>query len=151
MIRRAIMADRIHRNGTVSILALAVLIITSCIGYRYLQKDSKAKTFTIESTEYEDAFSKAIKTAEQLGFHVYNYDKDIGIIHAKRGADYAEIIELDVFLEKDSPGTLSLLLRVKSNKDHETFIKEFVAAYGKYVKITPIEEEQTRHSPGKPL
>jgi hypothetical protein len=123
-----------------SILSLiSLLAVGCCPGYGYLQKGEKAETFTITGAEYEGAFSKAMKAAGEIGFHVSNFDRSVGSFHARRGAGFTEVTEMEVSLEKDAPGKLTLVLKIKTSKNYDKFVKEFLEAYGRYVKIIPYE------------
>jgi hypothetical protein len=136
------MAHRISKISAICTAGalLTLLFITGCPGHRYLAGGEETRTFTILEAEFDGAFSKAIQTAAEIDFHVSNFSRSSGTIHARRGAGFTEVTEMDIFIEKQAPGKLLLVITIKSSKDHDMFIKEFIEAYSKYVKLNPQPE-----------
>ncbi len=98
-------------TGKINLIAvLGILmfgcIIAGCPGHRYLQGGEFTQEFIIENAEFEGAFSKAMKTADEIGFLVSRYEKSRGFFHARRGAGFAEVTEMDILIEPLSPGKL---------------------------------------------
>ncbi|HDD45232.1 MAG TPA: hypothetical protein ENG63_10315 [Candidatus Desulfofervidus auxilii] len=99
---------------------------------------AKTKTFTVTEVDYDEAFSKALKTANELRFNVLTSDKASGTFYAQRGSGYIEFSELNFFLERLQEKKHQVTLRVKSSKP-ESVINNFMKVYGKYVKILPLD------------
>ena len=138
------MATKISRASLMGLLGgfLIVLSITGCGTILYNVMPVKTKNFTITGVEYDEAFSKAIRAAMETGFRLSygaSPDKSSGTFSVSRGSGFVETTEMNFFLEKGTQGKLSFMVRVKSGsiKGSEGVIDEFLAAYGKYVKISP--------------
>ncbi len=143
------MLNKISRAGLLSMAGgvLSLIFITGCPGQRYLAGGQEGKRFFIEGAAYEGAFSKAKKTLTEIGFQINQFYIETGVIRARRGSGFTEVTEIDILIEKDTPGRLSLQISVKSSKDHDKFIAEFLQAYGKYVKIVYPEETKSSGAP----
>ncbi len=133
------MFNKISKASLFSVLGgfLALILITGCPGHRYMAGGQAGKRYFIEGAAYDGAFTKAMKTLEEIGFQVNQFYRSTGTIRARRGAGFTEVTEIDILIENDVPEKLSLQISIKSSKDHDKFIAEFLKAYGKYVKIVP--------------
>lgn len=133
------MANRISKTDIKAMIGcfLAVLMLTGCASYLYLLKGEIIKPFTVTGVEYDEAFSKAVRTSTEIGLGIFTSDKSAGTFYASRGSGFGELTEMNFFLEKGVQGKLAFILKVKSSKGGANVINEFVAAYGKYVKVTP--------------
>ncbi|MBU4185385.1 MAG: hypothetical protein KKI12_10280 [Proteobacteria bacterium] len=116
---------------------LAVLMLTGCAGNLCLLRGEIIKSFTVTGVEYDEAFSKAIRTSTEIGLGVFTSDKSAGTFFAQRGSGVGELTYMNFFLEKGAKGKLAFILKVKSSKGGENVINEFVDHYGKYVTVTP--------------
>jgi len=138
------MATKISKASVMGLLGglLIVFSITGCASLIYSVMPTKIKSFTITGVEYDEAFSKAIRAAMETGFRLSygaSPDKSSGTFSVSRGSGFVETTDMNFFLEKGTQGKLSFIVRVKSGsiKGSGGVIDEFLAAYGKYVKITP--------------
>ncbi len=140
------MVTKISKASVMGLLGgfLVVLSITGCGDILQMVRSGGIKNFTITGVEYDEAFSKALRAAMEIGFEVSPFggtspDKSSGTfsVSRSRGSGFVETTTMNFLLEKGTQGRLSFLVRVESSKGSESVIDEFVAAYGKYVKISP--------------
>ena len=95
------------------------------------------KTIGISGTDYDTAFSKAMRACTDIGYVVYPADKSGGSFYADRsvvvgilGAD-----QLTFLLDKEGKNKLSASITIRSARASEE-IDKFIQAYGKYVSIS---------------
>ena len=133
------MATKISKTSLTGLLGglLVALSLTGCASLIYSVLPTKTKSFTITGVEYDEAFSKAMRAAMESGFAIFTSDKSGGSFYAFRGMGLVEMTDITFLLEKGTQGRLSFIVRVESSKGSEGVIDEFLAAYGKYVKISP--------------
>ena len=114
-----------------------IFLITGCASEMYLLRGENQKSFTITDDSYDKAFSSAIRTITEMGYSIFTSDKSSGTFYASKGSGFGELSELNFFLQEETQGNLSFMLRVKSSKGSESVMKEFVDNYGKYITVTP--------------
>lgn len=112
---------------------LVLLIFTGCGNFFMMISPEESKSYTITGVDYDEAFSKALRAASDIGLGMHSSDKSSGTFRAFKVGLF-ETTDLNFFLEKDSQGKLTAIIRVKSSKSEST--REFIDAYSKYVKLT---------------
>jgi len=113
---------------------LVLPLLTGCGTLLFNVNKEKTRNFTITGSDYNEAFSKAMRAANEIGLSIFSSDKNAGTFYASKGAGYLELSELNLLIEKDSQGGLSGIVRVKSSKG-ENLINDFLISYSKYVKV----------------
>lgn len=110
------------------------LFVNGCGSEMYLLKTPLKEEFFIYNTNLDEAFSKAIKAAADIGFGITMSDKTAGTFVASRGSGIVEVTEIQFSIENTGQ-FFSFILRVKSSKNQKKVIDEFINTYNKYVKI----------------
>lgn len=124
-------------RGMVRIMVfLFLLVLTGCAMTLYGWKATETKSFIVTGVDYDEAFSKAVKAATDIGFGIYSPDKNAGTFVTQKGLGYLEYTDIHFFLEKSAQGKITITLTIKSDSP-EKATKDFVNAYSKYVNITP--------------
>jgi hypothetical protein len=110
-----------------------LLIFTGCGNFFYMMSSEESKVATITGVDYDEAFSKALRAVADIGLGMHASDKSSGTFRAFKFGLF-ETTDINFLLEKDSQGKLTAIIRVKSGKSDAA--REFIDAYGKYVKIS---------------
>ena len=112
---------------------LALLTFTGCGNFFMVMSSEKSQNYTVTGVNYDEAFSKALRAASDIGLGMHASDKSSGTFRAFKFGLFNST-DLNFFLEKDSQGKLTTIIRVKSgNSESEG---EFITAHGKYVILT---------------
>lgn len=107
--------------------------LTGCGSLMFMVNKEKIDNYTISSTDYDNAFSMAVKAITEMGLSIFTSDKSSGTIYASKGTGFDEITELNFALFKEKSG-LSFMIKVKSSGGDKA-TEEFLKRYRKYVKI----------------
>ena len=116
------------------VICMMLGISAGCANEMALLRPGTVKTFTVQSADYDTAFSSAVQTAKELRFKIGYEDKSKGRFTSDRGLGYGESSHLWVEVKKVPAGTVSITLDVKSSGGSEHIVNEFMAAYSKLVK-----------------
>lgn len=113
---------------------LVLLIFTGCGNFFMMISPEKSQSYTVTGVNYDEAFSKALRAASDIGLGMHASDKSSGTFRAFKFGLFNST-DLNFLLEKDSQGKLTTIIRVKSGESESA--REFIDAYSKYVKLTP--------------
>lgn len=113
---------------------LALTIFTGCGNFFMIMSSEQSQNHTVTGVGYDEAFSKALRAAADLGLGMHASDKSSGTFRAFKFGLFNST-DLNFLLEKDSQGKLTTMIRVKSGNSDSA--REFIDAYSKYVKLTP--------------
>lgn len=111
--------------------------IVSCASLSYLTSKEVVYSYSVTKASYNDAYSKAIKTAAQIGMSIFTTDKESGTFYASKGAGLGEMSEMNYLLTREDNGKLSMILRIKSSES-DKLLDCFIKIYGKSIKVTAI-------------
>lgn len=132
--------EKSHR-GSLSICTFAAFIfitifVTGCATVT-MMKSPVSKRFEVYNTDFDTAFSKAIRTCTDLGFQINISDKNSGTFEAVRmkGAGLTGYAEISFTLDREGSNKLSAFISIRA-EDSELVMKEFMDSYGKYVKLS---------------
>lgn len=117
--------------------ALLIFLGLGGCGFLHMVTPEKTKNYNISGAGFDEAYTKAVRAAMEIGFDIYGSDKSAGVFTAGRmvGWGFGEITDMNFLLEKSSGGRLSFVIRVVSSKTEKDVINEFLVAYSKYVAV----------------
>lgn len=103
----------------------------------YMMKKDTISHFNILDTPFDLAFSKAAETVIEQGMTISNSDKGNGSLFASYPIGmFGEVASMNLVLIKESETLIKCTISLKSSKPNKKAIDEFIAAYGKKVKIS---------------
>ena len=118
--------------GVVTVCILAISL-AGCASQMALFKGGASKSFALQTTDYDNAFSQVSVAAKEIGYSVTRQDKEKGTFFLSRGYGYSEFTNMEIRLAKGEAGALKIDLVASSSQSGETVINEFMTAYGKHV------------------
>ena len=115
-------------------LFLASLFLSGCASYAALVRSTVTKSYAIQNSDYDQAFTQIAVAAKDLKLKVVRQNKEKGTVYMYRGYGYAEFTNMEARIVKDPSGSLQINLVAKSSKNGDEIISEFLNAYNKYVQ-----------------
>lgn len=119
-------------------ICFMIVLMNSCYmkTMPLMMKKDTVSHFSVLDTPFDLAFSKAAETVVERGMTITNSDKDNGSLYASYPVTmFGEMTNLNLVLTKESEAVIKCTISVKSSKPNKKAIDEFIAAYGKKVKI----------------
>lgn len=117
-------------------LAGAGLAISGCGVMSQLQP-ALTKNIEVTGASFDEAYAKAVRAAQEIGYQIFTSDKAGGTFYAIRSvmAGIGGINEINFFVEsKKGESANSCVISVKA-ADRERAMSEFLGAYAKHAKI----------------
>ncbi|TAN41344.1 MAG: hypothetical protein EPN25_05065 [Nitrospirae bacterium] len=121
-------------NIMVVLTALLVMLsLAACASNVALLRSSAAKTFQLDTADYDTAFSKVTVAAKDLGYSITTENREKGTFFLSRGYGYSEYTNMEIRIVRDEAG-LKMDLVAKSSQNGESVINDFMTAYRKYIR-----------------
>lgn len=127
------------KNSYLASICFMVILMNACYmkTMPLMMKKDTVSHFFIQDTPFDLAFSKAAETVVERGMTITNSDKDNGSLYASYPVTmFGEMTNMNLVFVQESETLIKCTISLKSSKANKKAIDEFVAAYGKKVKIS---------------